>query len=156
MRSVSAELLAAMNAQETGEVLLFLLTINHADLIEPLRFVNNNTAIVSNGATYSPYWFDLQLPDDSSGGISSVRLTIDNIDRQIALVIRSITTAATLDLSLILASAPDDLELTLSGLTLRNVEFNAATVSGELIFEERLSNQYPKDLFTPQNFPGLF
>jgi len=48
-RSISSTAQAAINAQETDEIFLILLTISHDDLAEPIRVVSNNENITSNG-----------------------------------------------------------------------------------------------------------
>lgn len=155
-RTISATLNAAILAQESGKVLLTLLEISHADLAATIRLVNNHTAIVHGGETYSPYYFTLALPKDDEGKFHSVQLVLDNTDRQMVLAVRSITSAPTVTVKVVLADSPDTVEITLSNMVLRNVVYSSASVSGELIFEERLSYQVPALIFTPVNFPGAF
>src|SRR5579885_2175455 len=88
-RALSLAARQAVNAQETGEVFLLLLTLDHDELAAPIRVVNNTVDIVSRGNTYIAYPFQLELPAEDADQISSVRLSIDNVDRTIVQSLRA-------------------------------------------------------------------
>ena len=155
-RNVSLIARRAMNAQETDQVFLHLLDIDHPDLTEPIRVVNNTVAVVSEGNVYQAFPFQVDLPDEKEGQISTARLTIDAVDRSIIQVIRTISEAATISLKIILADTPDVIEAGPFDFTLRNVSYDAYRVSGTLVYEDRLDLRIPADSFDPQNFRGLF
>lgn len=155
-RSVSNTLTAAVNAQETGEVFLVLLTLDHADLAAPIRVVDNNEDIVSGGDTYVAFPFELTLPSDVEGRVPSARLVVDNVDRQIVQAVRSVSSAVDVTIEVILASDPDTIEAGPFTAKLRNIDYDAAQVSGDLVFEEVLSQPYPGQSFNPATTPGLF
>ncbi len=156
-RTLSSALEAAVYSRESSKVALFLLEITHADLPAPIRVVCNHTAITSGGNVYSPYYFEIQLPDDTEEVISgTVKLVIDNTDRAIVEAIRSIDTPATVNLYLVAADTPDTVEISLTGMKLRNVSYDFANVSGDLVYEERLSNQIPQHRCTPNLVPGIY
>lgn len=156
MRSLSAALKAGLFAQETGEVILPLLTVTHASM-STLRFVRNQTSITSRGNTYVPYPFDALLPDDTDEGEMRVQITIDAIDRQIIIAIRSLTTPPGILLELIRAADPDTVEMSVPDCLLRSVEYDAQVITGQLGFQEDIRNEpFPQHTFTPNLFPGLF
>lgn len=155
-RSVSTTARAAMYAAQTSEVFLELLEIDHADLSDPIRVVNNTEAIVHGGNTYLPFPFRVDLPDDVEGVISTAKLTIDNTDRQVVTAVRTVSTAPTVTLKIALASSSDIVEAGPFEFRLRNVEYNLHQVSGELVYEDRLNLDVPRLKFTPEHFPGLF
>lgn len=156
MRTLSAAARAAIYAAQTDQVFLQLLELDHADLVSPLRFVSNTESVVHDGNTYLPFPFLVDLPDDKEGQITSARLTVDNVDRQVVTAIRSIETAASVTFLVVLASSPDTVEAGPLVFTLRNVSYNAQQVQGELIYEERLNLEVPGLKFTPELFGGLF
>lgn len=159
MRTLSALMKSAANAQDTGEVILPLLTITHASILDgPLRFVRNLTNITSNGNVFTAFPFDITLPDDDEQGQQKMRLRIDNIDRQIVAAIRSIPPSQppTIQLDIILASQPNTIELSFAGFVLREVDYDALVVEGELRQEEITVEPFVEGSFTPQHFPGLF
>lgn len=155
-RTVSSALNAAILAQTSDKALLILLEIAHADLAETIRLVNNHTAITHGGETYSPFYFTLALPQEDNGKFGSVALIMDNVDRSIVYAVRSISSAAAITVKVVLADSPDTVEIQLADMVLRNVTYDAHTVSGELIYEERINYQVPGLLFTPNNFPGIY
>lgn len=156
MRSLSNNAKIAITANNTSEVFLPLLKIEHDDLTEDLLFVRNTEQVVSNGDTYLPCSFDLNLPAEKDGQINNASLTIDNVDRAIVTAVRSISSPPLITLSIVLASDPDTLEAGPLEFTLRNVSFNVKTVSGELVYEDRLFLNIPGNKFDPFLFPGLF
>lgn len=154
-RSLSSTAIASANAQQTDEVWLVLLTIAHASLATPIRVVNNNESIVSRGQTYQWFPFEIELPGEDVDSPSRARLRIDNVDRTIVNTIRSISTPPTVTLEVVLASAPDVVEVSFSGLSLREVDYDAMSVTGELVFESIFTEPVTLTM-TPARFPGLF
>jgi len=147
---------AAAFAQETAEVPLVLLTITHADLPAPIRVVNNHTDIVSNGNTFQAFPFEIDLPDVGAGAPPRVTLRIDNVDRQIVDSLRAISSPFELQIDVAVASQPNTIEASFSGLKAIRAVYDALTVEAELGFEDVLNEPYPGDSFTPARNPGLF
>jgi hypothetical protein len=154
-RSLSSTAIASANAQQTDEVWLVLLTIAHPSLATPIRVVNNNESIVSRGQTYQWFPFEIELPGEDVDSPSRARLRIDNVDRTIVNTIRSISTPPTVTLEVVLASAPNVVEVSFSGLSLREVDYDAMSVTGELVFESIFTEPVTLTM-TPARFPGLF
>jgi len=154
MRTLSNTALAAMNAQQSGEVWLVLLTISNPG-IETIRVVNNNEAIVSRGNTYLAFPFEIELPGQDPDSPSSARLRIDNIDKRIVEAVRSISTPPIITIEVVLASQPDTVEIGYTDLTLRAVEYDVNSVRGELTFESIFSEPVTLTI-TPNRFPGMF
>lgn len=155
-RNVSSLFRSAAFAQETDQVYLVLLKIEHSSLSVPIRVVNNFTNITSNGEEYIGFPFDLELPQDLEDALPSVNLTICNVDRQIVLAIRSLLGPPTMSISVCLASSPDTIEAGPYLMTLREANYDTMAVTGTLMSEDMLNEAYPGDYFTPSNFPGLF
>jgi hypothetical protein len=146
---------ASANAQSTAEVWLILLTITHASLSSPLRFVNNNEDIVSRGNTYAFFPFDIELPGEDADQPTKARLRIDNVSREIIKTIRSITTPPTVSIEVILASQPDTVEVGYYDMSMRDVDYDVQSISGELVFEPIFTEPVTFTM-TPGRFPGLF
>ena len=118
----------ASNAVETGEIFLSLLEFTHTDLPDPIYFVDNTVEVISNGKTYQPYPFRITLPEDKVGVLPSVDLTIDNVDQTLIEAIRGFSNPPIVTLKIILASNPDNIEIQLDNLKLRNVKFEMLTI----------------------------
>lgn len=147
---------SAAFAQQTDQVFLVLLVINHSSLAAPIRVVNNYENVTHNGNTFVGFPFDLELPGDFEDALPSVKLTICNVDRQIVYAIRTLTGPPTITIKVVLASAPEDVQAGPFVMTLRECNYNSLTVSGTIMPEDMLNEAYPGDSFTPANAPGLF
>lgn len=155
VRNFSSAATTSINEQDTDEVWLTLLTIESPELQAPLRFVNNNASITSRGNVYVAFPFDLEFPGQDEENPGEARLVIDNIDRMIVNFIRSITTPPKVTIEVILASSPSTVEAAFSNMTLRNVTYDAKTVSGLLKFEDIVIEPVTYAM-TPERFPGQF
>lgn len=155
-RPLSPAAAAALAAQETGEVFLLLLTIEHAVLNPTLYFVNNTVDVTSRGHTYLGWPFQISLPEEREDSFPSVQLTIDNIDRRIVEGIRTLPSAPTITLEVILASSPNTVEAGPFTFALRGVEYSALTITATLSPEDMLNEPAMQYTFTPGLFPGLF
>ena len=145
----------SVNAEQTDEVWLVLLEITHPSLVTPIRVVNNTQPIVSNGNTYLASAFNLTLPDDVQG-LSFVEIEIDNVDRVIVDTIRALATPPSVSLFVVLADTPDSIEFGPHQMKLSDVDYNASTVKGTLIYEDLLNEPFPGRSFDKSRYPGLF
>ena len=146
----------ASNAVETGEVFLSLLEFTHSDMPEPIYFVDNTVAVVSNGITYEPYPFRITLPEDKQGVLPSVQLTIDNVDQRLIEAVRGFSNPPVVTLKIILASEPDNIEIQLDNLKLRNLTFNAFTITGSLVLDSPMGRRFPSGVYNPKQYLALF
>lgn len=153
--SISQRALGASLQQQTDEVFLVLVEIGHASLSEPIRVVNNNENVTSLGNLYVAFPFEIDLPGEDSDRPPGARLRIDNVDRTIVQTLRRIASPPTVTIRIILAATPDTIELELAGLTLRNATYDAATVTGDLAFEQIMVEPVAT-MMTPAKFPGIF
>lgn len=155
MRTLSPVAIDAANRPQTGEIFLVLLTIRHPTLNDDIRVVNNNEDIVSNGRAYIAYPFEIELPGEDAEQPPMARLRIDNVDRLLVATIREILTPPTAKIQVVLASQPNTVEIEFDGLTLRNVVYDASTISADLAFEQIMVEPVAT-MMTPSKFPGLF
>lgn len=153
---VSTTTQAEMFAPEADEGLLALLTINHADLTDPIRVVNNNENITSRGNLFTAFPFEIILPDDNPESAPRARLTIDNVSREIGQAVRQISSAATVLIEIVRTDDYDTLEMSFPTLSLRNVRFDALKVTGDVLAADIHLEQYPAYTFNPSTTPGLF
>ena len=153
---VSTSFIRSAFQPETDEVWLILLTLSHPDLSDDIRVVHNPETITSRGLDYIGFAFDLILPSDTEDRAPVAELRIDNVSREIAQSVRSISSAPTVTIEIIRAADPDTVELSLTGFTLQNVRWDALAVSGRLALDDISVEPYPAGSFTPASFPGLF
>jgi len=155
-RSVSLPALQAMLAQHTSAVFLELLTIDHADLASPIRIVNNTESVVSDANTFDPFPFKVTLPQDVEDSEPVARLTISNVDQSIITALRTVTSAPTFTLAVVLSDSPSTKEYGPIDLELRDYQVTKDTISLNLAMTNLSQEPYPYLNFDPVNFPGLF
>lgn len=156
MRTLSSADIQAMNAAQTGQAYLCLITISHPALATPIRLTSDAVATVSNGETFVQFPFMFQIPDDRSDQLPVGKLTIDNIDLSIITALRSIgNVPAQCLMQIILASTPDTIEVQWT-MNIRNVNWEAPQVTMDLRFDEILDEPFPGDLVTPSTLPAVF
>ena len=155
-RNLSSVATQAVLRQQTNQVFLLLVEIDHTDLASPIRLVNNYESVVSNGDTYTAAAFQFTPPVEEDGTIKNSRITFDNVDRAIVEAIRSISSAPTVDVSVILASDLDTVEAGPWEFLLRNVSYDAHLVSGELYPDNPLRLNASNTGYRNTTFPGLY
>jgi hypothetical protein len=156
MPALSTTARTAAFAPESGEVWLVLLTLEHASIDPPIRVVNNLENITSRGDAFIGFPFDLTLPDEKEDAPPRARLSIDNVSREIGQAIRQIVGPPSVLIEVVLASNPDQVEVSYPRFLLRNISYDAATVSGELMVQNLTIEPFPARRFTPGAFPGAF
>lgn len=165
-RTLSLTLRAAMFAEETGEVPVCLITIAHASLAEPLRFSTDPTerlsvdplryGTTSRGEVYDFLPVAVRLPDDRDEAPPALSLVLDNIDRETIALLRSTVDPAEVTVEVVLASAPDDVEISFPAFDLTEADYAAQTVTLTVAIDALQTEPFPSGSFTPAQFSGLF
>jgi hypothetical protein len=155
-RDVSSAFISACNAAETGEGLYVLITIDHEDLPAPIRLNNSGANLVSRGETFLASPIQVTLSDDSEDRPPQAKLVMDNIDRTMVAVLRSISAPCTVTLEVVKDSDLDTVEAEFTDFQMREVTYNVLTIEGTLTLEALFSEPAVGWTFNPTYFPGLF
>lgn len=157
-RQVSLDGMRAMFAQETGEVPLMCLTLEHPSWDEgPIRVVYNTEAVVRAAGVFYPAPFDISLPNEQSEQVPQVTLTMLNMESSIVQEIKSITGRIKVTLEIVLASQPDVLEAGPFELYSMACTYDSEQIQATLGYEEDILNTlFPAEKYTPANSPGMF
>lgn len=156
-RNLTPTALAASFASQTDEVFIVLLELSHPSFAETIRLCSNDQNVEHKGNIYSRFPFEVGLPDEEEETPPRVVLRIDNVDRRIVAEIRRVTgVPISISFFVVLASSPSLIEAGPFDFSLRDVEYDAATIEGTLVYEDVLAERFPGDEFTPARFPGLF
>jgi len=155
MRSLSPDALSASHAAETDKSWIILLQMEATGLSAPIRVANDTMDLVHQGWTYIGYPFEIELPPESADRPMVARLRIDNTERLIVGEVRSISEPPTVHLKVVLADQPDVIELEYAGMRLRNVTWDMGQITGDLVYEDILSEPISEQM-TPARFPGAF
>jgi hypothetical protein len=165
-RNLSPGFLAGLYSQESDEVVICLLTVTHEEIEAPIYLSSDATdrlsddpliyGTVSRGNEYLYLPFEFTLPDDKSDSPPRVQLSMDNTDRSLVTLLRSISTPADIMVELILASDLDFVEITFPALQLSDVTIEDGRIQATLVADALINEPHPAQLFTPGSFPGLF
>lgn len=165
-RVLSSGFLSALYAQESEEVVVCLLTVDHPELEAPIRLSSDPTvrisadpliyATTSRGEEFVYLPFEFNLPDDKSDSPPRVQLSVDNVERSLVGVLRSFSTPASILVELVLASDPDTVEIAKPSLQLSDVSIDDLKVNATLVADPLINEPHPAGQFTPGSFPGLF
>lgn len=152
--TISTDLKQEAWSQESN-LPLVLLEIDHDDLAEPIRVVNNKTNITSNGDEYTAFPFEITLPDSNDDSPPRAKIRIDNVSREIGQAIRSISSPPSVTIRVIRQETPDIIEAEYVGMRLLQVPYDALSVEGVLEFEDLTREPFPAFTFSPANYRGI-
>ncbi|MCC6426293.1 MAG: DUF1833 family protein [Phycisphaerales bacterium] len=156
-RTLPPSITNALLAQETGECLILLVTLEHDDMVDTIRVCSDGKDLYSRGDRYQAFPFDVALPDEIEETVPRVRLRIDAIDQQVIRAVREISgDPIQVKLELIAASDTDTVLAGPFTFSLRNVTWDAFTVEGDLTYRDLLTEPFPAPLMTPSRLPGIF
>jgi len=148
---------AAAQAPETDQVFLILVEIAHPTWGTPFYMVDNTVDIVSKGKTYTAWPFELTLGADTGDTLPEINLIIGNVDRSLVEIIRATVEPPTMAVSLVLAAAPDVADVYISGLTLRDVDYDALKITWTLYAESLADQRFPAETISlSSGYNGLF
>jgi hypothetical protein len=170
MTTVSLNFRQAAYAQETGRVIIALITLTHESLSDPIRISTDPTqrleeyttvadvvyGTVSRGETYIFLPVRIKLPNDADEGPGEMTLEIDNIHRQYMQTIRELFSPVSVNVEIVLDNALDTVEASWPEFLLTNIKYDASVISGTLKLETLEREPFPAGNFTPAYFPGLF
>ena len=166
MRTLSLNFRKAIFAQESGEIPIFVLTITHPDLDDPIYLSTDATTrlstdpltygTISRGITYLYAASSVTLPDEQDKSPPACKLTIENVTRGLIPLARSVSTPPTVKIEAVLASALDTVEMTWPVMDMSHLSYDAATLEFDLTMDALTSEPYPAGTFSPASFPGLF
>ena len=153
----SAAYYRTINATSAKESPLELLEIDHPSFGTPVRVVNDNQDVVSNGDTFTACAFHCEWPDDTEGRMPRAKLVLDNVGRELVQLLEDSNggEGATIRLMEVLRSAPNTIEREVT-LDLKNVEMSNMQVAGELGYEDILNRPAVAIAYRPDTSPGLF
>jgi hypothetical protein len=155
-RPLSPRAMRSIMAEVTDEAFILLVTFWHPSNPDIFRACLNTEPIISNGNTFEPTYFEITLPETSDKAPQGCQLSIDNVDRRMVELLRSITDPVQVQLQLVLASQPNVIEMQIDDLVLREVTWDASRIEGTLSSEDPLNQMFPSHLYEPRTFPGIY
>lgn len=154
-REVSDVLKRAVYGPNAGErVFLPMVEIDHEDLDEPLRFVDNGEPIEHGGNTYSQFQFDLVLPEVGAK-LQQSTVQIQNVHRDIVNVIRTLTSPPDFRVFVVLDDDPERIEAGPWHLKLSQSDYDDLFVEAEITGPNVIREPYPADSYNAEDYPAL-
>lgn len=156
-RSYSAQYKSTLAKVSMEESPVILLVIDHPELPDPIRVINDTENLTSNGFEYLAFPFALSLPDDHENQIPRARLSIANVGKDLMFWLETTDggIGATAEFSQVMRSRPDQVEWTIT-MSLFNVAANNLEVSADLGFENLFTKPAVSMSYRPENSIGLF
>lgn len=111
--------------------------------------------VTSRGDDYVFLPIDIVLPQ-SDDAAPRARISLHDVTREAMPLVRGVTGAPSVLLELVLASDPDTVEMTVSGLVMSDITYNKDVISADLVADNLALEPFPSHTFVPANFPGLF
>jgi hypothetical protein len=126
--------------------------------IDPLMYGTRSGWMGSDPAT-EPYLFVLastEVPSDKEDAPAAATLVLENVNNDIAVLLRSFGDLATIHMAVVLAASPDVIEVEYRNLKIISANGTAAQVSLSISRTPIEDEATPMDRFTKDRFPGLF
>lgn len=144
-----------------------MLTLDHPNLTEPLRFSTDNAqqfeyggemvrGTISNGYNYVHFPVTVVLPTDEDGTISKASIAICNVTKEIMRQVRLMQDSPIITMQVVVASTPNVVEAIFTGYKFTNISGDAFEVTGDLDMSHFMNEPYPGDTILPSNYPGCY
>lgn len=166
MRVLSLNFRQALFSQNSSEVPIFLLTITHEELDEPIRLTTDATErksadplvyrTMSRGDEFIYTGIELTIPDEQDKAPPASKLSIANVTRELVPLARSVTTPPSVKIEAILSSDLDTVEFFYPAFDMSNLTYDAAFLQFDLTIDSLVTEPFPSRTFSPAAFPGLF
>lgn len=160
MRVLSQEFQEVINAVSTDKVVLDLLHVviyENDGSVTNWYYVNDKyEGVVSNGITYEPAAFRIELGGDSKEGQMVSTLMFDPLNREIIRKLREVDRRPEVNLSIVLADDPDVIQVAPINFIVDSSQIQNTGVQVSLTVEPILLEPIPKDSYTPRIAPALW
>ena len=153
-RVLPPEALAAMMAPETSEAFITLLRIGLASSPD-LLFADYPENVTSNAEVYTSMPFTFIAPANKEGELAEAKLTLGNVDRQVIDNLRLQSVPLEITITVVTDSDNDTPVAVFRDMVLRNVSYDATTITGSLVLENLYAENFSQ-LMTGRYYPALF
>lgn len=158
MKTISATAKREVQASQTGAAFLTIVQLRHVGTSLSENYINNMENVIYDGVTYEAFPFRFDPTGDSEGGSNTAKITFPNIDRELIAALRNITDSIVVRVALIMI-LPDGTGSKEGGwweFEMKNISYDALTISGELEYSLDLDNNVSMYKYNNQTFPGLY
>lgn len=136
-----------MSRESTDTAWLVLLTLDHEDLTDSIRVTSDAVSTASGGDVYSPFPFEVILPDDVEGVPPQAQLRIDNTTQEIISALRGLTSPPRLTIKIVRSINPDIVDYSWTGLEWSASSYDKSIITGTLTFNDLSREEFPYTTF---------
>lgn len=154
--ALSPELLAQLFAQESNDPFLILVTLSHDSWDDVVYLVNNSVNITSRGIEYLAFPMQVKLPVDDGETARVFNIEFDNVSLYLIAQARSVSSPIQVKIEMILASLPDEVQISIDELEIQNITYNKSRVTATIAMDTFLNTKVTSEVYGPSNFKGLF
>lgn len=165
-REISLNARTSFNAGETSEVPIVLIKIDHDDLDAPIYLSSDPTVrlsddplrygTISNDISYEFVLMAAVLPGDEDRAPPAAKLVFANVKTDMVAIARSVSSPPSVDMTVVLASSPDLVEVQYLDLKAVRRSYDAERLTLNVSREPITSEPWPFARMTKERFPGLF
>lgn len=155
MRTLTNSLLGELYAQNSTDPLLMLVTLSHSSFSD-IYLANNTEDITSNGNVHLAFPMEIILPADDGVATRKAQIQFDNVSLELIDEIRTVTDPIQVNIKIVLASNPDNIEIEYDEFKIQNVSYDARTIRADLYLDDFLNTEVSSERYTPTLYPGLF
>ncbi|SDF91596.1 hypothetical protein [Alloyangia pacifica] len=156
--ALSQTLIRAATAQQTGELVLALVTFTHP-IAGTRRLVNDTQALTSGGNLFEAYPFSVVLMADKPDDQPVMTLRAANVSRKVLAYARTAAasgTRAKVMIQIVARDEPDIIGAQYTNLDAAEWRYDLENISCKLTFRSYQNEPYPAESFTPGAVPGVF
>lgn len=129
-------------SEGTGQAYIVLVTFDHETLIDPMRFTNEGSIVISRGEVYSPLAMDVTVVDSVQGRSPEASLRLDNVNLEVTRALRELQGYPTVTIDIVRASDLDTPEKSYTDLRVIGPTYTAGFIDLQLGIED-LSVDFP-------------
>lgn len=156
MRPFSSATIRSILALDSQDAFILLMTLIDNETSNRYYAALNTQDIVSRGIVFTASYFEFIFPSDSDEAPTGCQVTIDNVDLRLVDLLRRVTKPIGVIVELVVAARPDQVEMQITDLLMREISWDASTIQGTLVSDDPLNARFPSDIYEPRTFGGLF
>lgn len=147
-----------LQARSSGLVAVDLLTVNHPTLATPFRLVSpRHTSLSSNGSTFFPTRFDLELGTEQSDSFQGLRVIIDASGGLLLASLQTLKVSVTVTYQMVFEDSPDDILIEMADLVLGEMTQRGITqLTFELVPPPFVTQPFPGFNMDRTRVPGIY
>lgn len=136
---------------------IVLLELNHPQLADTVRVVNDTEKLTHNGADYAPIRLRVVWPDDQEEQAPRATIAIDNVDKELVkwIEVSNGAVGATITMKKVLRSSPNYVEMEVK-MDVIAIELKTTFVEVTLGFVNVYFKPLIRVTYRPETHPGIF